>query len=283
MNTEKDDARYFKPYSELTFTDDFMFRKILINNKDLCKRLVELLLDVEIDHIEYKDDNHAIETSSDKKSVRLDVYLKDEDGTVFDLEMQNRRKDELPKRTRFYQSMIDIEHLEAGKSYDELPDSYVVFICTFDPYAEDLPKYEFRELCIDNPDIELGAGVAKVFINAQSKSELISEDMRAFLDYLCGKNANSELTRGIESNILNAKKRNLWRREYMTLEDSLKVERKQWFKEGREEGHKEGRKEKGFEDVDKLVASGLADEAKTCEIIGVSLDDYKQYKKEHLT
>ena len=269
MNKDNID-RYHKPYQELTFTDDFMFRKVLMNNQDLCKRLVELLIDVEVDHVEYKDDNHVIETTSDNKSVKLDVYLKDEDGTVFDLEMQNRRKDEMPKRTRFYQSMIDIDHLDAGATYDELPDSYIVFICTFDPYEEGLAKYEFRELCVDRPDIELGAGVAKVFINARSKSKDVSGEMRAFLDYLCGKNASSELTRDIETNILKARERNTWRREYMTLEDSLKVERKQWLKEGREE--------KGFEAVRNLVESGLADETKACEILEVSLEEYKKYK-----
>ena len=277
MNTDNINTRYHKPYEELTFTDDFMFRKVLMNNSDICKRLVELLLNVEIDHIEYKSDNHSLETTSDKKSVRLDVYLKDENGTVFDLEMQNTRKDELPRRTRFYQSMIDIEHLDAGASYDELPDSYIVFICTFDPYEAGFPKYEFRELCIENPSIELGAGVSKVFINAKSRSKEVSGDMRSFLDYLCGKNASSELTRDIETNILKARERNTWRREYMTLEDSLKVERKQWLKEGREVGRAEGREEKGFEDVERLIAEGILDETKACEVLGVDINEYRKY------
>ena len=45
-----------KPFQELTFTDDFMFRQVLIGDPDLCRRLIELLLDVEIDYIVYKDD-----------------------------------------------------------------------------------------------------------------------------------------------------------------------------------------------------------------------------------
>ena len=60
----------------------------------------------------------------------------------------------------------------------------------------------------------------------------------------------------------------------MTLEDSLKVERKQWLKEGRAEGLAEAK----LDAVDKLVASGLADEAKACEVLGVSLDDYLKHK-----
>ena len=198
-------------------------------------------------------------------------------GPVLLYKMQNRRKDEMPKRTRFYQSMIDIEHLDSGAGYDELPDSYIVFICTFDPYEAGLPKYEFRELCIERPDIELGAGIAKVFINAASRSKNVSGDMRAFLDYLCGKTANSELTRDIESNILQAKERGQWRREYMTLEDSLKVERKEWLAEGRAEGRAEGEINRGYKDVEKLVAEGTFDEKKACEVLGVEINDYREY------
>ena len=151
---------------------------------------------------------------------------------------------------------------------------FLVFICTFDPYEVGFPKYEFRELCIENPRIELGAGVSKVFINAKSRSKEVSGDMRSFLDYLCGKNASSELTKDIESNILQAKERDIWRREYMTLEDSLKVERKQWLKEGRAEGRAEAK----LDDVDKLVAEKILDAEKACEVIGVSLDDYLKHK-----
>ena len=103
-----------------------------------------------------------------------------------------------------------------------------------------------------------------------------------FLDYLCGKNASSELTKDIEANMLQAKERGIWRREYMTLEDSLKVERKQWLKEGRAEGRAEGLAEglakAKLDDVDKLVAEGTFDAEKACAVLGVSLDDYLKHK-----
>ena len=81
--------------------------------------------------------------------------------------------------------------------------------------------------------------------------------------------ASSELTRDIESNILQAKERGQWRREYMTLEDSLKVERKAWLAEGDAN--------RGYKDVEKLIMSGLADEARACEVLGVEINDYRDY------
>ena len=268
-----------KTYQQLTFTDDFMFRKVLMHDADLCRRLVELLLDVEVDHIAYKDDEHSIATTNEKKSVRLDVYLKDDEGTVFDLEMQNQKDEDLPRRTRYYQSMLDIDHMDSGASYDELPDSYIVFICTFDPYGEQLPKYEFRELCKEDPTIELGSGTAKVFINAKSNSKNVTSEMRAFLDYLCGMDASSDLTRDIETGIKRAKANRPWEREYMTLEDHLKVQSKRWKEEGRKEGLAEGESRARMDAVDRLVADGIYDSEKACSVLGVSVEEYKEYTK----
>ena len=66
----------------------------------------------------------------------------------------------------------------------------------------------------------------------------------------------------------------------MTLEDSLKVERKQWLKEGRAEGLAEGLAKAKLDDVDKLVAEGILDESKACEVLGVSPEDYSKYKSQ---
>ena len=112
-------------------------------------------------------------------------------GTAFDLEMQNYRERDLPKRARYYQSQIDSEHLQQGTPYRELPDSYIVFLCTFDPFDRGYHKYEFRELCIDDPSVELDSGESKVFINAKSVQTDISPEMRGFLDYLCGAEASA--------------------------------------------------------------------------------------------
>lgn len=237
------DGRYRrKTYRELEFTDDFMFRKVLRHNEKLCKDLVELLLDIKVDHIRYKDDDHTIDPSPDAKGVRLDVYLDDEDNNVFDLEMQNLRMASLPKRTRYYQSMIDFEHLSAGDQYDKLPDSYIVFICMFDPYEKGLHKYEFRELCRQDASLELGGGTSKVFINAKSKETDMSAEMRSFLDYLCGMDARSGLTREIDYDVERAKSYRPWEVEYMQWNEIISIAEQDAHIRGHKAGLEEGRK-----------------------------------------
>ena len=225
-----------KNYQDLEFTDNFMFCKILYNNERLCRELIELLLDVEVDHIEYKSAEYAIKETSDSRGIRLDVYVRDDKGTVFDLEMQNATEPALAKRSRYYQSMIDIDHLPSGGNFDNLPDSYVVFICMFDAFKKGLHKYEFRELCLQDKDIELGSGTSKVYINAKSKEKDMSEDMRAFLDFLCGEEARSNMTKDIAKSIEEAKSYKPWEAEYIGYYLEMAREREAGREEGREEG-----------------------------------------------
>lgn len=72
---------------------------------------------MEIDHIEYPETQKGISADADAKSVRLDVYVKDGKGTVYDIEMQVVDTRELPKRTRYYQSLIDLQLIDKGKAY----------------------------------------------------------------------------------------------------------------------------------------------------------------------
>ena len=240
MNRNNEGRFTRKAYKDLRFTDDFMFRKVLRSNEKLCSELIELLLGVKVARIRYKDDDHAIAIDPDTKGVRLDVYLEDEANSVFDLEMQNLSIGCLPERSRYYQSMIDVEHLAAGEQYDQLPDSYIVFICMFDPYGKGLHKYEFRELCRQDPALELGDGTSKVFINALSKEADMSEDMRAFLDYLCGSDARSGLTRDIDYDIERAKTYRPWEVEYMQWSDIIRIEKQDSFNQGMEQGMEQG-------------------------------------------
>ena len=68
--------------------------------------------------------------------MRLDVYVRDDKNTVYDIEMQVVNTGELPKRTRFYQSMLDLQLLDKGQTYKRLKPSYIIFICLFDTFGK---------------------------------------------------------------------------------------------------------------------------------------------------
>lgn len=226
-------------YEQLKFTDDFIFCKILENNPDLCRELLEVILGVKIKKVERISKQKEIKVKTDGKGVRFDVYLEDADNTVFDIEMQTTRKKDLPKRSRYYQGMIDMDLIQKRARYNELKKSYVIFICTSDPFTLNLPVYHFENACMEDRELLLEDETEKVFVNAKGVRENISDEMKAFLDFLENKGSGSHLTRRLQEEVENAKLQEEWRHEYMTLEEKYE----EYFEEGREEGREQGREE----------------------------------------
>ena len=221
-----------KKYEELNFTDDFFFSKILMKNQRICKELLEMILKIKISKIVFAEKQKPIEITSDGKGVRLDVYVEDDAKSVYDIEMQPTMKKNLPKRSRYYQGMIDLNLIERGANYKELKKSFVIFICLSDPFDEGLHIYTFENQCRESPRLLLGDETTKVFINAAGTADDVSAEMKDFLDYLQGKGINSDFTRRIDDEVNKARAHEEWKVEYMSLflRDQEKIE------EGEERG-----------------------------------------------
>lgn len=86
-------SKKYVKYELLKFTDDFMFCKVLENNPDLCRELLEVILAIKINKVEHISKQKEIKVKSDGKGVRFDVYLEDSDNRVFDIEMQMVKKE----------------------------------------------------------------------------------------------------------------------------------------------------------------------------------------------
>ena len=76
-----------KKFEELELKDDFIFGKVMQNPR-LCQELLQRILpDLKIDHIEYPELQKNINMDMDAHSVRLDVYVKDDKETVYDIDI----------------------------------------------------------------------------------------------------------------------------------------------------------------------------------------------------
>lgn len=115
-----------KRLKELTIKDNFMFGAVMMD-EDNCKGLLERVLEIPIDRVDVSKEK-SIVYHPEYKGVRLDVYAKDEKQTRYNVEMQVERKSALGKRSRYYQSQMDMEMLLTGEDYTELPNIYVIFI-----------------------------------------------------------------------------------------------------------------------------------------------------------
>ena len=128
---KKKTKQVFKPYEELEFRDDFMFGHVL-RNKELCHDFLECLLQRKVGELKEVSTQEEFRYTEDGKPVRLDVYTEDE-NRVYDGEMHNKNNKSiesmaLPKRTRFYQSSLDADHMNKGSLYKDLPESVILFI-----------------------------------------------------------------------------------------------------------------------------------------------------------
>lgn len=218
-------------WENLTISNDFMFAKVM-RNPELCKGMLERLLDIQIDHIEYPEEQKVIDISKDSKSVRLDVYLKDEKGTVYNIEIQTTSNRNLPKRTRYYAGMTDLNAIEKGADYTELPQSFVIFICTFDAFGAGRWRYTFENMCKEDNEVLLGDGTAKIFFNTAGTKGNISEDTKNILKFIENNTTEDEFTERLAQEVRKIKENKEWQVEYMTL---LMREREK-YKEGVAEG-----------------------------------------------
>lgn len=233
-----------KPWEELTIRDDYMF-KLVMKSRRICKKMLEGTLRIRIAKIRYLETEKSIAAPYRSKGIRLDVYVKDEKDTVYNIEMQIRRLegDALFKRARYYQSMMDADLLAAGADYDELNKTIIIFICPFDPFGEGRYIYTFENLCMENKDLELRDGATKIFLNTKGTIGDITDTIKAFLRYVDGVVTDNSLVQEIEEEIRKVKLEEGERVNYMTFAMKMMEERKEGRAEGRREGRREGRKE----------------------------------------
>ena len=111
-----------RKFQDLTIRDNFMFAAVMMH-KDICKKFLEMLLGIKIREVAISYEKCLI-YNPECKGVRLDVYASDEKNTRYDIEMQVAEQ-ELGKRTRYYHSQMDMDILESGREYKDLPSAYV--------------------------------------------------------------------------------------------------------------------------------------------------------------
>ena len=218
-------------WENLKISNDFMFAKVM-RNPELCKGMLERLLDISIDRVEYPEEQKVIDIAKDSKSVRLDVYLKDEKGTVYNIEIQTTNSRNIPKRTRFYQGMIDLNAIEKGADYSDLPQSFVIFICTFDVFGESRWKYTFENICRENMNLSLQDGTTKIFFNTTGTKGNLNKQAVNVLKFIEDNTIEDDFTKRLAQEVQKIKENKEWKVEYMTL---LMREREK-YQEGKARG-----------------------------------------------
>ena len=217
-------ANSIKPFEELTLADDFMFYQVM-QDDEICIGVLERLLKIDIDHIERQELQKEIKPYYQSKYIKLDVYVKNDDK-VYDIEIQNEDMDELPKRVRYYQSMVDSNELLKGMEYRKLPESIIIFICTGDPFGKGFPQYTFKNICLEEKELILNDEATKYFFNSDAADKATDIEIRSFLNYIKNKRPTDNFTNTIDLAVKKVKTDESLRGIYMC--EPIRIQDAKW-------------------------------------------------------
>lgn len=236
-------AKESKTLQELNLTDDFLF-DVATEELENCKAIIELTTGLRLKSLKWKSGQKVIHNLPGKRGVRLDFIAESEDGRIFDVEMQNRNEGNIPKRTRFYQALIDAPILKSGeRGFDKMNPLYIIIICNYDPYGKKKYCYTFDNQCKEVPGLRLGDEVTKLLLSTKGENkEEVSKELVDFLHYVTESNENGlsdecdERLKRLHESIREIKASADMEVEYMKMEERERIIRDEGVEFGKQIG-----------------------------------------------
>ena len=246
------------PLKELNLTNRFLFDEVL-EDPQTHQDILSIIFGRDIPLLEQNETEKELRVSPHLRAVRMDVYATDEEKSVYNTEMQQKKRTDLAKRSRYYQSMIDAGLLEPGiPDYNQLNNSYIIIITPFDLFGYGRYVYTFRAGCLEEPECCLEDGAVRIFLNTRGKNDgEVSKELVGFLRYVedttdeMAADMDSERIKRIHNRVrkvkaseeVGVKYMQAWEERYYDKEEA----RQEGLEEGRQEGLEEGR-QKGLEE-----------------------------------
>lgn len=229
-----------KKLEELTLKDNFMFGAVMSDEKN-CRDFLEMTLGFPIEKVAVSREKSMVYHPG-YRGVRLDIYARDANHTRYNVEMQAVRKSALGRRARYYHGQIDMETLRSGMAYAEIPDTYVIFICDFDPFGQEKYCYTFKTCCLECQGLDMQDGSRSIFLSTCGKNENeVSKKLVNFLRFLkadieeCKEDFGDEFVRQLQKSVRNIKESREMEEKFMIFEEMLQDERAEGKAEGKAE------------------------------------------------
>ena len=249
-----------------TIKDSFMFEAVMTDG-DNCKELLEMVLGRRLTEISVSKE-HSIDNNPDYKASRLDIFASDEEGTRYNIEMQVATE-HTELRSRYYHSQMDMDILLAGTDYEYLPESYVIFICDYDPLGYNKYIYTMNTHCEELPELKYRDGVHTIFLSTKGDNTTeVPEEIIKFLRYVSAGLKESEQDFGsdfvtkLQRSVKWIKRSRSKEREYMVLDEIKKKER-----------------EEGRCDIIVQLLQKMHDANKVAELLDIPIEDIERIAK----
>ena len=186
---------------------------------------------------------------------------------------------ELPLRTRYYQSMLDLSMMDAGYRFSQLKESYVIFICTFDPFGRGERCYDFSNRSGKKGEFPLGDKRTILIYNVMGKSDELNEDANEFLDYVKDGTVGGTLSDSLDKAVKDARHNKEWRSEYMMHMANYWDNIDEGKEIGIEIGIERGSAISLINFVEKYMNRHNSSLENTLQILDVSMEDYLKAKE----
>ena len=251
-------------FKNLPLSNAFMFGEVMRRDESICKLFLEELLGCKIAKLKFINKEYDLADTKYNHGIRLDVYLADANNTHYDIEMQNS-VEALERRCRYYQAGIDRRTLEKNAKYRDLPESYIIFVCNYDPYKLGYARYE-RVMYIKDTDLVYDDGSHVIFLNTHyTEAGDTPKAITEYLDYARDNDDHApfttELAREAVARTQQIRRNTEKEDSFMTFTQLLQEREDAAIEkgrlEGREEGRVEGREEGRQENLAEVVATML--------------------------
>lgn len=164
-----------KQWEQINIKSDYMFYRVL-QEKEICKETIEILLGVKIREIKYIEDKKSVTKDYESYGIRLYVLL-EEDDKIYDIELRKLDEDS-KKRIKYYFNLSDLNI--NGKICKHI----ILFMCDFDPFNENHSVYNFKRSCVESKNLELNKGTSYTFFNTKAYKQEKNHNLKALLKFL---------------------------------------------------------------------------------------------------
>ena len=154
---------------ELRLMDDDFFSEALDGKIEAVEYIINTIL--ERNDIKVKSTKAQVEyKSATKRSIILDIQAEDANGKVIDIEIQRSDRGSGVKRARFHSSMIDRTLLSKGEDFEDLVDTYVIFITENDKFGKGIPLYHIERRIEEMDYAVFGDGTHIIYVNGEYRN-----------------------------------------------------------------------------------------------------------------
>lgn len=236
METAVKEEHKFRRLCELSLIDNFLFGLFIQEAEpEEIKKMLECMLGMKITEVEVFNRQQSILQDPGTRNVILDAYVRDVSGNIYNIEVQASRIKNIPKRMRYYQSMIDRDVMPAGKyDYDRLPRTIIIFVTDYDVFGKGLYRYTFKNTCQEDSGVEFGDETLKIVLNTKGTCEKgVSAELAELLRYFrdstdkTADSSESEFVKSLNKKLTPIKNNTKFGDDLMSLEEMIYCEKKE--------------------------------------------------------